>query len=584
MIQPTNSTRRARLRVMLLACGAALALAAALAPAAAQHRAALESQIRARILAEATRRGLVAQVDGVRLGLGPPLLITGLRVTRPGKWTVAADTAALTMHLRGHGLLGRTRLALGPVRAAGPGGLSVDLVPTVWELAGDEAGAHSLELREPASGLTLTSRRGGAGPALDVRATRAPVGSLLTLRRDGAPMLEAGVVDGRLGLGSSPDSTTFDVDLEAHGARMAPLDRASGESAEPLGPPSELRLRFAGVWHGVDGRLDLPRWKVAVDGLSLSGSLSLVDVPRDPRLTLAFEAERVDLARLLLLSAPSSPSAVAASLGGGNAEESLGSASLSAHVTGTLSDPASFTVEQRLDFSPPKRIPPSIERLRRDFVHEVTLPDGQRRAIDVAPSSPDFVPLREVPPLLVRTLLLGEDAGFFGHHGIDLAEVPSAILTDWSRGTAARGASTITQQLAKNLFLSREKRLGRKLQEVALALLLESALGKERILEIYLNVIEWGPGVYGLRPAAQRYFNEDPGELTPGQMALLVALIPGPVKYQRSLATGTPSPGFRPLVDRLLAKLRSVDAISEEEYQTALADDLRVAVPGGDGE
>jgi hypothetical protein len=459
----------------------------------------------------------------------------------------------------------------------------VDLVPTVWELAGDDSGAQSLELREPASGLTLTRRRGGSDPALEVRVTRAPVGSLLTLYRDGAPMFDAGMVDGWLGLGSAPHSTAFDVDLEAHGARMAPLDRASGESPEPFGPPSELRLRLAGSWHGVEGRLDLPRWNVAVDGLSLSGSLSLVDVPRDPRLTLAFEAERVDLARLLVLSAPSSPPAAAASVGGGN-DGSLGSASLSARVTGTLFDAASFTVEQRLDFSPPKRLPPSIERLRRDFVHEVTRPDGERRPIDVSPSSPDFVPLREVPPLLVRTVLLGEDAGFFGHHGIDLAEVPSAILTDWSRGNAARGASTITQQLAKNLFLSREKRLGRKLQEVALALLLESALGKERILEIYLNVIEWGPGVYGLRPAAQRYFGKDPAELTPGQMALLVALIPGPVKYQRSLATGTPSPGFRPLVDRLLAKLRSVDAISEEEYQTALADDLRVAVPASAGE
>jgi len=559
------------------------ALAAALAPAAAYRRAALESQIRARILAEATRRGLVAQVDAVRVGFAPPLLITGLRVNRPGKWSVAADTAALTMRLRGHGLLGRTRLGLGPVRATGPGGLSVDLVPTVWELAGDDSGAQSLELREPASGLTLTRRPVGSDPALEARVTRAPVGSLLVLRRDGAPMLDAGVVDGRLGLGSAPDSTAFDVDLEAHGARMAPLDQASGESPEPFGPPSELRLRCAGSWHGVEGRLDLPRWNVAVDALSLSGSLSLVGVPRDPRLTLAFEAERVDLARLLVLSAPSSPPAVAASLGGSNPEGSLGSASLSARVSGTLSDAASFTVEQRLDFSPPKRLPPSIERLRRDFVHEVTLPDGERRPIDVSPASPDFVPLREVPPLLVRTVLLGEDAGFFGHHGIDLAEVPSAILTDWSRGNAARGASTITQQLAKNLFLSREKRLGRKLQEVALALLIESALGKERILEIYLNVIEWGPGVYGLRPAAQRYFGKDPAELTPGQMALLVALIPGPVKYQRSLATGTPSPGFRPLVDRLLAKLRSVDAISEEEYQTALAEDLRV-VPASAGE
>src|SRR5262249_20665596 len=149
-------------------------------------------------------------------------------------------------------------------------------------------------------------------------------------------------------------------------------------------------------------------------------------------------------------------------------------------------------------------------------------------------------------------------------HGLDLAEVPAAVLTNWTRGGATRGASTITQQLAKNLFLSREKRLSRKLQELCLALLLESTLGKQRILEIYLNVIEWGPDLYGLRPAARRYFRKEPAELTPKQMAFLVALIPGPVKYQRSFAGGTLANGFRPLLDDLLAKVHSVEALSDE--------------------
>jgi hypothetical protein len=574
--------------VSLLLLGLA-ALAAALAPAAQYRRHALESQVRARILAEAARRGLVAQVDEVRVGLQPPLLVTGLRVARPGKWSLAAESAALTLRPRDQGLLPGARLALGHLKVTGPGGLSVDVVPTAWDVTTGDSGGQTLELRAPAIGLSLTRRPTREGTALEARVARAPLGSLVTLRRDGLPLLDAGVVDGRLRLGDAPDATTFDVDVEACGARVAALDRvaalegAAGESEAPFAPPADLRVRLDGSWRHAEGRLELPRWRLTTDGLSLSGSLSLVDVPRDPRLTLAFEAERVDLARLLALSAPDAPSAVGASRNDGGADESLGSASLSVRVTGLLADAASFSVDQRLDFSPPPRMPPPIERLRRDFVHEVTLPDGERRAIDVSPASPDFVPLRDVPPLLVRALLLGEDAGFFGHRGIDLAEVPSAILTDWSRGTAARGASTITQQLAKNLFLSREKRFGRKLQEVALALLLESALGKERILEVYLNVIEWGPGVYGLRPAARRYFGEEPGELTPGQMALLVALIPGPVKYQRSIASGAPSPGFRPLVDRLLAKLRSVDAISEEEYQTALAEDLRV-VPAGAGE
>jgi hypothetical protein len=466
--------------------------------------------------------------------------------------------------------VGRARLALGATTLDAPAGLSLHLVPSVWDVAAGGPGEQVLRLHQPAKGLTVTRRAVGKDAVFEVRAQDAPLGSLLELRRQGVPLLDAGVVSGRLGLRTAAGATSFDVDIQAHGMRMA-------------GPPAEVQLSLAGGWRGPDGRLEITRWHMTTDGVSVSGSLRMEDVPADPRLDLAFSVERVDLARLLALSALDVPVAVPASAEGQGGDGSLGSASLAAHVSGRLSDAASFQVEQELDFRPPPRTPPQIERLRHGFVHEVTLPDGERRVIDVSPASPDYVPLREVPPLLVQTLLLGEDAGFFGHGGIDLSELPSAILTNWSRGDSARGASTITQQLAKNLFLSREKRLGRKLQELALALLLESTLGKERILEIYLNVIEWGPGVYGLRPAAHRYFAQEPEELVPAQMALLVALIPGPVKYQRSLAAGTPSPGFRPLVDRLLAKLHSVDALSDEQYYDALADDLRVS-RGGAGE
>jgi membrane peptidoglycan carboxypeptidase len=222
-------------------------------------------------------------------------------------------------------------------------------------------------------------------------------------------------------------------------------------------------------------------------------------------------------------------------------------------------------------------MPPAISRLRGDFVFGSDGGPGSHRPIDVSPSSPEFIALQDVPPLFVRTLLLAEDAGFYGHRGIDLRELPSALLVNWSRGEAARGASTITQQLAKNLFLSRDKEVGRKLQELAITFLLESALGKDRILEIYLNIIEWGPDLRGLRPAARHYFDCEPQALTPAQMAFLVAIIPGPIKYQSSFARGTPSPGLRVLIDNLLAKLRSVDAIGEEEYQRALSESIVVA-------
>jgi membrane peptidoglycan carboxypeptidase len=94
---------------------------------------------------------------------------------------------------------------------------------------------------------------------------------------------------------------------------------------------------------------------------------------------------------------------------------------------------------------------------------------------------------------------------------------------------------------------------------------------------MYLNIIEWGPDLHGLRPAARTYFGREPRALTPAEMAFLVEIIPAPIKYQSSFAHGTPGPGLRSLIDDLLAKLRSVDAIGEEEYRRALVEPIVVA-------
>jgi penicillin-binding protein 1A len=304
----------------------------------------------------------------------------------------------------------------------------------------------------------------------------------------------------------------------------------------------------------------------AVGRLRVEGGL------QDPRVDLSFEVARLDFARLL------------ATAGLDLAASDLGSASLAGHVSGRLFAPSQLVVTQRLDFTPPARVPPALTRLSGPFVHQAQDRDGRTTAILVAPESPDFVPLAEVPPLFLRALLLAEDANFYGHQGIDLSELPAALATNLARGAFVRGASTLSQQLAKNLFLSRSKTIGRKLEEASLALLLDSALGKRRVLEIYLNVIEWGPGLYGLRPAARRYFGEEPGQLSPKQIAFLVSLIPGPLKYQRSFETGVPTPFFEGLMTTLLRKLVDVGAIDEAEYETALTAPLGLrvaALPAG---
>jgi hypothetical protein len=530
--------------------------------------------VRARLEAAARRRGLVLTAGEVSVSAHPIVALRALKLERPGLWSFETDSAELT-------IAGGIRL--GPARIAGPAGITVDVAPTLWRAVG----LRAFELREPRQGLTVRIVPREDGRDTEVRAAHLSAGELFAVGRGGVPLLDLGVLDGTARLAATSAATAIEVDVRAQGLRLAAFsadadaDDTGGEETVAFGPPIDVRSRFSGSWRPAEHVLELPRWRLETSGVAAKGSLTVAELPADPRLLLSLDVERVDFARLLEISALEPPRALAGR--GASGEGGLGSASLSVQVRGRLRDAASFTVAQRLDFTPPSRPLPELERLRGDFVQEVETPGGGVRAIDVSPASPDFIPLPEVPALLVETVLLGEDYGFHGHHGIDLSEMPAAILKNWSRGGAARGASTITQQLAKNLFLSREKRLGRKLQELCLALLLESTLSKPRILEIYLNVIEWGPDLYGLRPAARRYFGREPRDLTPKQMAFLVALIPGPRKYQRSFASGTLSPGFRPLVDRLLAKLRSVGGLSEEEYQAALAEELWVEkAPAGE--
>jgi membrane peptidoglycan carboxypeptidase len=203
--------------------------------------------------------------------------------------------------------------------------------------------------------------------------------------------------------------------------------------------------------------------------------------------------------------------------------------------------------------------------------------DTEGLYLDVREDSPGFIPLGRVPALFLRALLISEDAGFWGHPGVDVAEIPVAWAANVERGTAARGASTITQQLVKNLFLSKDKSYGRKLEEAALALLVDAAVPKTRILEIYLNVIEWGPGIYGLVPAARHYFDQRPEDLTVKETAFLICVIPGPLKYHQAHAAGHVGPGMEQLMANLLAKLRSVDALTDEAYAAALAEELQFA-------
>jgi monofunctional biosynthetic peptidoglycan transglycosylase len=129
---------------------------------------------------------------------------------------------------------------------------------------------------------------------------------------------------------------------------------------------------------------------------------------------------------------------------------------------------------------------------------------------------------------LKRAVLVAEDDAFWQHEGVDFEQLQESIEADWARGAFSRGGSTITQQLAKNLYLSPSKNPLRKLRELFIARRLEAELKKARIFELYLNVIEWGDGIYGADAAARTYFHKSAAELDPEESALLAAAIVNP--------------------------------------------------------
>jgi monofunctional biosynthetic peptidoglycan transglycosylase len=176
---------------------------------------------------------------------------------------------------------------------------------------------------------------------------------------------------------------------------------------------------------------------------------------------------------------------------------------------------------------------PTAEPLRRANPATTALIEARQREARergrAARRNQHWVPLSRISPWLRQAVINSEDARFFEHDGIDVEQTKIAITNAVEDGRFRRGASTITQQLAKNLWLGEQRTLWRKLREAILARRLER-LGKRRILELYLNVAEWGDGIYGADAAARVWFNKPASELLPEESAVLAAMLPAPRK------------------------------------------------------
>lgn len=186
----------------------------------------------------------------------------------------------------------------------------------------------------------------------------------------------------------------------------------------------------------------------------------------------------------------------------------------------------------------------SPDRFRTSFTYTTYHPDGAAFETRTGPDTDDWTRLDDISPYMVAALLTTEDGAFYRHHGFNHAAIRNSVAANLKARRFIRGASTITMQLAKNLFLSRNKTLSRKIEEVILTDYLEQVLRKDDILELYLNVVEFGPDVYGITRAAEHYFGRKPDELTVPECFFLASLLPSPVRYGKLRDKGEVAEGW----------------------------------------
>jgi monofunctional biosynthetic peptidoglycan transglycosylase len=339
-------------------------------------------------------------------------------------------------------------------------------------------------------------------------------------------------------------------------------------ASEPVGP---WRLRAGG-----NLRWNRPEQKVTVDG-------GYVDLGDERKLRINYEGE-VSLAdSYFFATAHVSDLDYQAAVDslppmlvpGKGAPRFVGPMTASVRMGGPLRDKSIWDVEAKLDLSRLKDAPPTdgLIDFRGPFTH-IPLESKREQGIVLGPQNPNFIPLAQMPAYLYRAVTTSEDAGFFSHRGFDFQEMKASLVKAAEEGKVTRGASTITQQLAKNLFLSRERTYARKIREALITIALEANLSKKRLMEIYLNIIEWGPNLYGIGEAARHYFGKDARSLTVKEAAFLATIIPNPVRYHSFYERDALTPQWDQKLRFLLQRMRDAGWISWSQYEEAIAEPL----------
>ncbi|MGM0595758.1 MAG: transglycosylase domain-containing protein [Myxococcota bacterium] len=214
-------------------------------------------------------------------------------------------------------------------------------------------------------------------------------------------------------------------------------------------------------------------------------------------------------------------------------------------------------------------------RIKNDFDFEIIEPGGQSIVVEVSQLSDWFTPLDQISKYMVKAVLTTEDSRFWRHRGYIPSEFSSALARNLKAGKFKWGASSITMQIVKNVFLKRRKTIARKLEELFLTSYIEKDISKRRLMEIYLNIVELGPDIYGITKAAMHYFGKNPANLSIREAIFFASILPSPKKRYRYYCQGKLSSFWKRHLKYLLGVMKRRKHITEEEYQQANEEELQ---------
>lgn len=434
------------------------------------------------------------------------------------------------------GLEARVDLEGEPI-ALGPGPLSVERSGDGVHVAFSTDKADAPRRDGPAATPLSIDAEIPLGPGdVTVRLSGGPVSlALLGLKEGQRGLLDVarGTVEGKgqVVLAANGDALTFDGSVAVAGLGISNRRLA-------LEPLRDLDVRVSGrgvVEQGGKLRLDDARFDMGALHVQTHGRVE----ESDDRLALALGVEIAPAACQALLD--SAPAALVPTVKPSRMSGTFGARGRIAFDTTQINKlELEYTVDDGCRMT---EVPAALSRSR--FAHEFTYrayhPDGTSFDVTTGPGSSAWTDLGGVSPHVVAALLTTEDGAFYRHHGFNHPAIKSSILANLKARRFVRGASTITMQLAKNLFLSRQKTLSRKIEEVILTDYLEQVFRKDDILELYVNVVEFGPDLYGVTRAADHYFGRKPEELNVGESFFLASILPSPVRYSRMRDAGQPS-------------------------------------------